>query len=368
MQRPWTEDEGTARWRRTLQRAQRLAFHLSLVGFSVAGGLLATAWAGSSVGMTAPATTPATRATTPNTPNAPTAPAATAAYTTFYGGDSARTNNAIASVWPQYNGAYCGVETAIAMVNYDDQVHGVGMRFGGRGAQSNVAYANQRSGASRWGYATPTNPYGGVTNIAPDFGTDPRSIAYMAYTYTPNNTFYHDYIYRWQFSNGAQPAYTTQVQQATTSFARALEAWHEPISVTINGGLHSVLVTGVYSYTDPATTYPAQIASVVYRDPQAWPSASRFEVAFSTWANGNFATPYGVYALWSLYYGDRYSRGDGRNTSDPEPTVGPYRPNASSPVHWFRGFTWVQRDGHYANGAYSPDFAYRSTGAQMTTP
>ena len=129
-----------------------------------------------------------------------------------------------------------------------------------------------------------------------------------------------------------------------------------------------MFVTGVYASTDPATSYPAQIVSVVYRDPQAWPSVSRFEVSFSTWANGNFATPFGVYSLWSLYYGDRYSRGDGRNTSDPEPMVGIYRPNSSHPIHWYRGFTWIQRDNHYANGTYSPDYAYTSTGNLMTAP
>ena len=173
----WTEREPLTDWGWALWRAQRIAWRVALVAFAIAGALLASGYAA----YAAPASSPA--------------PATVSALTlNFYGGDSARTNNAIASVWPQYNGAYCGVETAIAMVNYDDAVHGVGMRFAGRGAQSSVASANQRSGASRWGYATPTNPYGGITDIAPDFGTDPRSIAYMAYNYTPNNTFYHDYI------------------------------------------------------------------------------------------------------------------------------------------------------------------------------
>ena len=342
---PSMQREANVRRRWTLRRAQRLAWRLSLVALMAAGALLSTA--GSSFIRAA---------------------ASTAVTAIFYGADTARTTNAIASIWPQYSGPYCGIETSEAAVNYDDLVHGVKMRFSGRSAQSSVASANQRSGASRWGYATPTNAYAGVTNLAPDFGTDPRSIAYMTYNYTPLNTFYHDYIYRWQFSNGTAPSFSTQVAQATTSFARALETWHEPLSVSINGGRHSILVTGVYAYTDPARNYPAQIASVVYRDPMAWPSVSRFQVAFSTWAGGNFSTPFGVYSLWSLYYGDRYVRGDGRNTNDPEPTVGIYRPTSSRPIHWYKGFTWIQRDNHYANGTYSPDFAYTSTNSQMTTP
>lgn len=332
----------------TLERAQRAAWRLSFALLGAAGVLFA-----------ATSATPASAAS--NT-------SATAATATFYGVDGTRMLNAINAIWPQHNGAYCGIATAEAAVNYDDEVHGVAMHFSSTSNQVSVASANQTSGASQWGHATPTNTYAGITNIAPDFGTDPRSIAYMEYNYTPNATYIHDYIYRWQFSNSTQPTFTTQVQQATTSMARALETWHEPVNATINGGLHSVIVTGVYSYTNPATSYPAQIASVVYRDPEAAASASRVQVDFATWAGGHFASPFGVYSLWSLYYGDKSSIGDRLNTSDPEPSVGIYKPTSSAPRHWYGGFTWIQRDTHSANGSYSPDFAFTSTGTQMTAP
>lgn len=358
-----TESRSPVRW--TLRRAQRLAFDLSLALLLVAGATLSSS-RGGPAGFSGVASASAAEPGVDSSPSGDVRAAALA--TTFYGADTARTNAAIASIWPQYSGPYCGIESAEAAVNYDDEAHGVSMRFSGRGAQSSVAAANQRSGASRWGYATPTNALAGITNIAPDYGVDPRSIAYMTYTYTPNNTFFHDYIYRWQFANGAQPSFYIQVQQATTSVARALGTWHEPVTVLINGGLHAVLVTGIYTSTNPFASYPAQIASVVYRDPQAWPSVSRFQVSFATWAGGHFSTPFGVYSLWSIYYGDRYSRGDGLNSLDREPTVGPYRPTSASPVHWYRGFTWIQRDSHWANGTYSPDYAYRSSGALMTSP
>lgn len=332
----------------TMEAAQRLALHLALALLALGSAIVSAAAAAA--------------------PSAGAEPIRPAAVATFYGADSARMNTAIGSIWPQYNGAFCGLVAAEAAVNYDDEVHGVPLRFSGRGAQSAVAAANQHSGASRWGFATPTNAFAGITNIAPDFGADPRSIAYMTYNYTPNNVFFHDYIYRWQFANGSQPSFFTQAEQAATNVARSLETWHEPVDVTINGGLHSVMVTGVFSFTNPATSYPAQIASVVYRDPESSPSASRFQVDFSTWQGGGFATPFGVYSLWSLYYGDRSRRGDGLNRNDPEPTVGPYRPSSSNPVHWFRGFTWIARDTNFANGTFSPDFAFRSTGQLMTAP
>lgn len=331
----------------TLARAQSLAFRLSLVALVLFAASLSFFWA------------PATNVNAAN--QAITAPI-------FYGADTARTIKAISPVWPQYAGAYCGIAASVAAVNYNDLVHGIAMRFTSRSAQTTVAANNQKSGKSRWGYATPVNKYAGITNIAPDFGTDPRSIAYMTYEYTPLGNYFHNYIYRWQFSNSTQPSFTTQVRQATTNVARALKTWHEPVNVVINGGLHSVLVTGVYSYNDPALYYPAQLTSVIFRDPALSPSVSRFQVDISTWGSGGFSTPNGVYALWSLYYGDRYARGDGKNTYDPEPTVGIYRPNSTYPVHWFRGFSWIQRDNQYANGTYSPDFAFTSKGTLMTTP
>lgn len=327
----------------TLQRA---ALRLSVVLLTVMGALVGSIWLGGVSGT----------------------PRALAGTGTFYGADTTRMLNAIQPIWPQRSGAYCGIETAEAAVNYDDEVHGVARLYTSTTNQVTLARANQTTGRSQWGYATPVNAYAGITNIAPDFGTDPRSIAYMTWNATPVNVYIHDYIYRWQFANRTPPSFAVQVKQATTNVARALETWHEPVNVAINGGLHSVLVTAVFSLSDPATSYPASITSVVYRDPESSASTSRFEVDFATWANGNYATPHGIYSLWSLYYGDKWTRGDRKNTSDPEPSVGPYRPTANNPVHWYGGVTWIQRDNNYANGAYSPDYAYSSTGVKLTSP
>jgi hypothetical protein len=331
--------------------AQRMALRLSAVLLLLASAMLVTAWRQDS-----------------RESDADAAAAAPAAVATFYGADTTWTNNAIKAIWPQRSGPYCGIAAALALVNYDDASRGLALRFTSASAQSTVAAQNQTAGASQWGYPTPKSPTGGMTNISRDTGTDPRSIAYMVWNYTPNNTYYHDYVHRWQFANSSKPSYSTQVLQATTSMARALETWREPLIAQINGGLHSVLVTGVYSYNDPARNYPAQITSVVYRDPMAGPTVSRFQVSIGTWTSGHFSTPYGIYSLWSLYYGDRYAIGDRANPADPEPAVGVYKPTASNPIHWNLGFTWIQRDNNYANGAWNPDWAYTSSGARLTAP
>jgi hypothetical protein len=327
--------------------AQRVALRVCVLLLVVAGALLAMVWHG----------------------GAGLAPAAAGNQTavTFYGADTTKTVNAIKYIWPQA-GPTCGIESTEAAVNYNDEVRGLGMRFRSTADQKAVAKNNQTSGASQWGYPKPINAYGGVTNISRDLGTDPRSIAYMEWNYTPSNTYYHDYIYRWQFANSSAPSFYSQVLQATTSMAQGLATWHEPLVAQINGGLHSVLVTGVYSYNDPRNYYPAQITSVVYRDPMAYYTVSRFEVSIGTWAGGHYSTPYGVYSLWSLYYGDRYSVGDSKNTSDPEPAVGIYVPTSSHPIHWYRGFTWIQRDNNWAKETWNPDWAYTSTGKKMTAP
>lgn len=275
-------------------------------------------------------------------------------------------------IWPQAPGSNaCGVENAIAMANYDSINKGQTQPFTNSSAQTTVEHNNQTqtSGESQWGYATPKNTWAGYTNIAPDGGTDPRSVAYMAWNYTIANTFYHDYIYRWTFAHAGQipPPFSQQVLEATTKLGVALEQYSEPVSVAINGGMHLVLVTGLWSATDPMTSFPAQIQGLVYRDPEGDYSSDREEIDYSVWAGGNYGSglgnQFGTYSLWSLYYGDKYAVGDGLNTFDPEPSVGPYA--GAGKKHWYGGFTWIRLDNNYTNGQWSPDWAYNSINGQQ---
>jgi hypothetical protein len=262
-------------------------------------------------------------------------------------------NIATQNVWPQSSGPYCGIETDIAITNYDDQDDGLGLRFTSSSSQTSVASDNQSSSTqSIWGHQLASgNHVAGYTNISLDFGTDPRSIAYMAYAYSPGGFYYHDYIYRWQMAHSSQPSYSQQVQEATTILASQLENYHEPLSVTINGGAHSILVGGTWSTNNPQQNFPANLTGITYRDPQN-NIHSMWDIG--TWTNG---IP-GGYGLWNTYYNNY--------PADPEPGVGIYVPNGSYPSHWYNGFTWIARDGYTS---YGPDYAYTALpGTPMFQP
>lgn len=114
-------------------------------------------------------------------------------------------------IWPQGTTTnYCGVDTAIGMINYDALNSGASMPLPSNYSRDNytgpvavVRNDNRKTNPtwtpesiSQWSNATPTNTTGGVTNIAADFGTDPRSVAYMSWAYSISNRYYHNYIYR----------------------------------------------------------------------------------------------------------------------------------------------------------------------------
>jgi hypothetical protein len=150
--------------------------------------------------------------------------------------------------------------------------------------------------------------------------------------------------------HASQPSYSQQVLEATTIMGSQLETYGEPLSVAINAGLHSILVTGVYSTNEPSAYLPADITGVTYRDPQ---DASVWTVDIGTWTHG---IP-GGYSLWSQFYG---------NNQDPEPAIGIYKP-ANGQTHWFGGFNWISRDGN--TEFISPDWAYNAfPGTRMTAP
>ncbi|WIG59403.1 MAG: hypothetical protein OJF49_002150 [Ktedonobacterales bacterium] len=269
----------------------------------------------------------------------------------FYGGDTTKVDNATQSIFPQLQGAYCGITDAMAVTNYADEDKGVSMVFTSQNQQKTVASDNKNVGAaSQWGGEG--NAYAGVTNISGDFGTDPRSEAYMSYHYTPIGYYYHNFIYRWQFVHSSAPSHSQQVLEATSLMGHQLVNWHEPLIVAVNEGLHFLLVTGVYSTNDPFTFFPAGITGLTYRDPQ---DATHHTVSISDWTNGIS----GGYDLWKYTYG---------NPNDPDPNIGPYTPGPGQ-EHWSGGFDWISRDANTTGNQWSPDWAFNAyNNAQLTTP
>jgi hypothetical protein len=328
-----------------MNRYQTMALHCSIALLLVAGGLFALAWHHQQ----------------------PTGQHVASTTTSIsYGANGTYIVNAVRNIWPQEYGPYCALATGMAVVNYIDEEDHLAMRFTSPANQYAIAKANQTAGASQWGYAKPITVSAGITNIAPDHGVDPRGAAYMQWHYAPPGTIFHDYIYRWTFHYSTEPSYHWQTMQATTSLFRDWLSNSEPMSVIVNGGEHSVIVSGGWSTNSIATNYPANIQGVIVRDPEFAPSISRFEVDFDQWSNHGATFGSSYYTLWARYYGQNVNLS--RNTDDPEPTVGIYRPTAAHPDHWFQGFTWIRRDKNTANGTASPDWAYTDTGVLLTAP
>jgi hypothetical protein len=140
----------------------------------------------------------------------------------------------------------------------------------------------------------------------------------------------------------------------------------EPIAVIINGGEHSVLVTGGWMNESITTHYPAGVLGVVIRDPEFAGAFSRFEVDGDQWTNhgGNFGQ--GYYTLWARPYGATLTNAP--NHDDPEPSVGIYTPDANHPQHWWQGFTWIRRDNQSTTSVASPDWAFTDLGTLLTAP
>lgn len=325
-----------------MTRHQRIAARVALVLIIISGGLL-------SIVLSSPTTEAG----------------CSSCWGTFYSASSNATRAISGTIWPQRTKNACGIAAAIGLINYDRLQFGHPLMFPNSSGQAAVMSANQTAGASQWGYATPINAWGGVTNIAPDFGTDPRSVAYDVKHYASSIRSFHDTIYRWQFAHTSAPSFWNQAKEATTLMARSLATYHEPIIAFINGGIHSVVITGIWSSNNPKTHFPAGIQGLVYRDPLGNSTTSRQEINLNSWIKGNYASPFGVYSLWSRYYGDRYAIGDMKNTYDPEPTVGPYTPSSTYPHHWYLAFTWVTRDG---NTADSVDWAINAYTGKAIKP
>lgn len=162
------------------------------------------------------------------------------------------------NLWPQILDYYCGITNIQAIIRYDYQKAGQTppvYHQSDIANQLNLPYA-----VSPWG-----TPSGSVfqADISLDGGTDPRSIAWGAYTLTPAGYIYHNYIY----SNGNSAA---TYSLAVDFGSHVAQQPNIPISITIDQGAHSFIVSGVYASSDPSSS--ATIYDIVTWDPWLGPN------------------------------------------------------------------------------------------------
>lgn len=212
-----------------------------------------------------------------------------------------------------------------------------------------------------------------LADTSHDGGGDPRAVAAGTWYETPNDHYYHQYIYHYNQSN---------VSWAVAGFAYAVDAYDEPVTVVVNGGLHMVVVAGVWSYGDPIQTFPAAVESVAVYNPwnQGWGSylngAYYSRVSYADWT-GTDPLNYGGF-WWAHGYDWSNSQGKYVNTTyDPDPYMGIYQagvdpitgratanPNAQ---HWVGWFVDIERDDN-VSGGYNPNIAYNENDQPMGGP
>ncbi|HEY7984293.1 MAG TPA: hypothetical protein VID73_09000 [Ktedonobacterales bacterium] len=195
-----------------------------------------------------------------------------------------------AAGWPQHRTNWCGVASIAAVASY---------QTGGASQESVAGFLNSAGAESIWG--TPPPAYGGAgfaANISQDTGTDPRALARGEGGMTGG--LYHNIVDDW----GAF--------DATFHLAVDLRDSGQPVTVIVDGGQHSVVVSAIFANADPIAD-PGSIYAVEVWDPgvgafNAGIQAQQKEiVGINDWLYD------GVY--WGSLYNDIF---------DPDPSVGVY--------------------------------------------
>lgn len=157
--------------------------------------------------------------------------------------------------------------------------------------------------------------------------------------------------------------------------AYAVDAYHEPVSETVNDGLHSVIVAGVWSYGDSIIDFPVTIDSLAVYNPwnQAWgrylDGAYYYRVPYSEWSGSDGKDYYWLHGYdWN---GSKYVN----SYDDPDPYMGIYQagidgytgkgtsnPNAQ---HWVGYYISIERDAH---SDYNANYTYNENDVPMGGP
>ncbi len=246
-----------------------------------------------------------TSAPTPTDTPAPTAtntPAATATPNNPYALNV--TGAASAAGWPQRYSNWCGIATVALVANY----------LGNSISQSAIYnMLNSQQNESMWGYPPPSSSYWGpyvAADISGDFGTDPRSLAEGMTLAT--GRLYHVKV-------GLGSAWDT-----TIHIVNDVLVSRQPISVFVDHGMHSVIVSGVEATGDPLAN-PNNITAIHVWDPGGGVNSVGIQatqeavVPISQWLSGTISWSGSSY-LKSPYAANVYQG----KALDPDPAVGPY--------------------------------------------
>jgi hypothetical protein len=274
--------------------------------------------------------------------------------------------------WPQFTPNYCFVAVVQALVNYNDIMRGLPLRYP---HQSNQGPASgnpndEHVGQILWDMDHRMIPPGGplvakgsglsrrpftLGNIAYDFGGDPRVQAFATNYEDPTGELkYHEHIYH------------TNAAAATLDMARVLARSRRPVLVLANHGEHTVLVAGLWATANPLTNPHAQIRSLAVFNP--WNSTlwkpyittgSYQQVSLDDWLNATDLP--GHSTLLNLPYAS--NRG-----LDPDPSIGIYQAGlgTKNPTksHWIGNFVIIEPDTH----AQSANFSFDEDNKLMLQP
>lgn len=280
----------------------------------------------------------------------------------YWGANDSLMNTAVNNnhaQWPQHQSNWCGVSNIIAINWYDQmKVFGTNVDPVWKTQESIASLLNTNSAISPWGQASGQVGHPAFkADIAGDGGTDPRSIAWATWTVTPNNFFFHNWIYR------------TSNYTATADFAADFGPAHglnDPISVTIDRGQRSFVVSGVYASSDPSAGGSVLAAIITWDSSVGEPGSLGHqptrEYAWSVDDWLNYISQNGHY-LWRVPYDTSHYD---PTFWDPEPSTTPgnyYNPSSTLPAHWNGYYVTIEQDLVTRCNA-SPDIAYVETGAE----
>jgi hypothetical protein len=194
-----------------------------------------------------------------------------------------------AAGWPQQGNNWCGIATVAAIANY----------LGDHVSQSAVnGYLKSSGAVSQWGTPSWNGVGPGVAaDISRDSGTDPRALALAMRTF--GGHWYSQMVDEYS------------AWDATGQLAADLENAHEPISVIVDSGQHSIVVSQMSANGDPAWN-PGAITSLTLWDPGYGTPAGLL------WAQ-KVTVSLGQWLSWGGLWGSVYD-----DWLDPDPAVGPY--------------------------------------------